>query len=444
MAKVRLLPSWSCDRRPGYLLAVPVGAISDAALWAGLVAGPEEMIGQPTVVTIAADVKSSMEDAVILAFDASNHSFVPMPGDLVNAAWGWVTDPASGERAVFYSATEEDDVVPETPREASPEAAPLTAQAIYHYKRRAAKSHRSWSSKEGKADCSKLAANLETVSNTLPALVSQLAELRLRQEEMEQRLSGASSTRPTAFQQPLGNLASIGSSSNSAPAAQLLKTMPPPRSTLTRAASPSKPNASQEEAAQLAEDKGLEEESGDLARSFFQSFLHSMARRMQPVRVAEQTPQEFASRGVVPTTYVERYGGYGRNRELGSLMWQVAIILDHLQSENDNAAKDATALLAVCLEQAALDGGEMDLALLLFHQHTRGRAFAPLAEQKWVTTALVFVREMDLIQTKRQDVTGTKAEKPAVQTPGPKGEPKKRPKGRGRGNQNQREEEEQA
>lgn len=37
-----------------------------------------------------------------------------------------------------------------------------------------------------------------------------------------------------------------------------------------------------------------------------------------------------------PTSYVERYGGYGRSRDLGCLMWQVAIlamILDHLQNE---------------------------------------------------------------------------------------------------------------
>ena len=292
--------------------------------------------------------------------------------------------------------------------------------------------------------------------------------------------------------------------------AQLVKEMPPPKSTLIGGARPSKqPSSSQEEATQLAEDKEVVEDSGELAKAvlaqsqaltalvshltnvdpigdlsssstglsskgsggrirlqqelaqhrgnFYLSVLQAMARRMQPSRVAEQTPAELAARGISPTIYVERYVGYGRNRELGSLMWQVAQILDHFQSDNISAAKDATALLAVCLEQAALDGGKMDLALLLSLTEdppagvftnrslagvTRGRAFANLAEQKWVTTALAFVREMDLISSRRQDVTGTKGDKPAADQPGPKREPKKKAKAKGKGSGGQREEDE--
>ena len=46
------------------------------------------------------------------------------------------------------------------------------------------------------------------------------------------------------------------------------------------------------------------------------------------------------------------------------MMWQVAMIMDYLQCENWEAARDATALLAVCLEQTALDSS-MDMGLLL-------------------------------------------------------------------------------
>ena len=35
------------------------------------------------------------------------------------------------------------------------------------------------------------------------------------------------------------------------------------------------------------------------------------------------------------------------------------------------------------------------------HQISRARAFAPLADQKWVTTSLAFIKELDTISTKR-------------------------------------------
>ena len=50
------------------------------------------------------------------------------------------------------------------------------------------------------------------------------------------------------------------------------------------------------------------------------------------------------------TKYVERFGGYGRALDFGHVMWQVAMIMDHLQMENWHRAKDAIALLSVCLE----------------------------------------------------------------------------------------------
>ena len=152
--------------RTGFLLAVPQGAFSDSALAAGLIAPPEEMVGQSVTISVQAGLKSSMEDAappahedgasveVVLVdvsdsmgrflspFDAAVHSLdavlaftmerpllMPMPDDLIGAAWEWVVDPSSGERVVFYSATEEEDVVPETPpRGFSPDAAPLPSR----------------------------------------------------------------------------------------------------------------------------------------------------------------------------------------------------------------------------------------------------------------------------------------------------------------------------
>lgn len=129
---------------------------------------------------------------------------------------------------------------------------------------------------------------------------------------------------------------------------------------------------------------------------------------------------ELLSRVITATRYVERYGGYGKCRDIGQIMWQVSIILDHIQAENWNAVKDSVALLALCLEQTALDNGQMDIGLLLalvedppaalFSNRavaplSRGRAFAPMAEQRWITTALSYIKELDAISNRRSDFT---------------------------------------
>ena len=69
--------------------------------------------------------------------------------------------------------------------------------------------------------------------------------------------------------------------------------------------------------------------------------------------------------------------------------------------------------------------------------YAKGRAFAPLAEQRWITIALAYIKEMDLIASKRQDTTGKPFVKdPDAQQPYPKKSPKKAPKGGGKQKQN--------
>ena len=94
--------------------------------------------------------------------------------------------------------------------------------------------------------------------------------------------------------------------------------------------------------------------------TFYQAVLSAMARRMQPARPAEAPPSDLLTRGVTATAYMEGFGGYGRCRDIGQIMWMVSMIMDHLQAENRGALQDAVALLMVCLEQTSLDNGRMD------------------------------------------------------------------------------------
>jgi len=121
-------------------------------------------------------------------------------------------------------------------------------------------------------------------------------------------------------------------------------------------------------------------------------------------------------------------------------------IFDYLMDENLLAARDLVALLAITLEQMNMDGGRLDLAAVVcLHEDppasifqmrhlsstSRSRAFAPLADQKLVTVALAFLKELDIIQSKRLELVGAPPQRNAVledqqPKPKPKGAPKRK------------------
>eukprot|EP00435_Cladocopium_sp_Y103_P055327 s564_g18.t1 len=181
--------------------------------------------------------------------------------------------------------------------------------------------------------------------------------------------------------------------------------------------------------------------------SFFQAVLQQMSRRMTPTASAEATPATMLARGVSGLKYLERFGG-GRQRELGQLQFQVMTAFDYLLEDNVGAAKDTIALLAVTLEQACLDNGRLDLATLLCLQEdppsaifqnrilsatSRARSFAPLADQRWVTSALAFLKELEVISSKRVELTGGGKPGSETSSEAPKAKAKAQPKRKGKG-----------
>ena len=423
----------------------------------------------------------------------------PLRDDLVSMTWDWLVQPSSVERIQYYSAgeeeQEEEELVPETVAAAplphavpaGPKAAGLPIGAGKGQKPRSPP-------KAKKPSVASLATSFESVMAVLPALTNQIAELNQRTKTMEERMQEPG--RLSALSRPLGDSAMTGSSAKSPPtAATLLKEMPPP-SNLLKLKQPSKGGGHVEtETAALVEEKNGESGGGDMIQAmfaqstaitalaaqiasmsgdpmgelassstgfsskgaagrmklqlelaaqkgtFFSAVVANMGRRMHPAMRLEATPMQLAGQGITMSKYVERFGGYGRARDFGHVMWQVALIMDHLQMENWQGAMDATALLAVCLEQTALDGS-MDVGLLLSLSEdppsgvftnrslaplSRGKAFAPLASQQWIAVALSYIKELDLITQKRADLTGGKTQ-PAGDLVAPKVKPKPQPK----------------
>ena len=182
--------------------------------------------------------------------------------------------------------------------------------------------------------------------------------------------------------------------------------------------------------------------------TFFQAVLQQMARRMAPTSSADLAPSALLSRGISGLRYLERFGGYGRQRELGQLQFQVMTAFDYLMEENIPAAKDTIALLAVSIEQSCLDNGRMDLATPLCLQEdppsaifqnrvlsatSRARSFAPLADQRWVTSSLAFLKEMEVITSKRAELTGAPRSASDTTSDAAKPKAKAQPKRKGRG-----------
>ncbi|CAE7699828.1 unnamed protein product [Symbiodinium sp. CCMP2592] len=116
--------------------------------------------------------------------------------------------------------------------------------------------------------------------------------------------------------------------------------------------------------------------------------------------------------------YLERYGAFSKQRNLALLAWMTATAGDQLARGSPESAADTLALLQMVLDQANLDGGDFTFAWVLLQpdlpasvfQDVSGsagpaaRAFSPLAEQKWVTICLSYMKEVEAIATRRAEL----------------------------------------
>ena len=90
---------------------------------------------------------------------------------------------------------------------------------------------------------------------------------------------------------------------------------------------------------------------------FFEKVFQAALRRMDPAMGSEaSSSMEAATKGPVMTRYLERFGGYDRQKDLGLIQWQLAQSLDLMARGEVKGAADVIALLAVMIDQMALDG----------------------------------------------------------------------------------------
>ncbi|CAK0875442.1 unnamed protein product [Prorocentrum cordatum] len=167
--------------------------------------------------------------------------------------------------------------------------------------------------------------------------------------------------------------------------------------------------------------------------SFSRSLMEAMAAQgrssRQPRGVAYDPPE--------PRLWLERTGGWSEFtpgspntvRDLALIAWQVADIVDRLWMNQIAEAADSAALLLMGLDQARIDGGRLDMMWLYQFERdppaslfARGgqsavgtRQFSSLANPRWSTVNLAYLRELDLLETRRSEL-----QRPQGRTPVPR------------------------
>ena len=137
-----------------------------------------------------------------------------------------------------------------------------------------------------------------------------------------------------------------------------------------------------------------------------------------------------------PLAYLERFGAFAGRHEEGLRHWALGHILQALWMEDFPRAADLAALLFAAEEQSGLDGGCWDAAWLLtlledpppaildrrpVRQGTQSMtSFSPLWNAEWTTITMAYVREMDLLATRRREMA-TPARLPGGAQQGPTG-----------------------
>lgn len=125
-------------------------------------------------------------------------------------------------------------------------------------------------------------------------------------------------------------------------------------------------------------------------------------------------------------------------------MWLLGHVLDAASSGNMWLVRERLALLVVSLEQSVVDGGDWSLAYLLslaedppltlFQDRTAvvspyGTPFGPLVPPSWSATLLGFVKELEVLSSKKVETSPRKGKNASTDLPDrTEASPKRKPR----------------
>ena len=182
----------------------------------------------------------------------------------------------------------------------------------------------------------------------------------------------------------------------------------------------------------------------DLANGTSQYFLQAqqqLYKKMNPSKPLPRSDSDLLSAGASMTAYMEKFGGFKSRQDLGFIMWMLSHAMDAGAQGNSHLMREYVALTVACIDQSNLDGHwSMAYTLSLLEEPPNqvfcekgtgmtaiGRPFSPLVPAPWASTALSFVKELEVLNTKKQETKSPKASPKGGDPPNPKSPPR-RPK----------------
>ena len=183
----------------------------------------------------------------------------------------------------------------------------------------------------------------------------------------------------------------------------------------------------------------MQQELAGRTSQFFLQVQQQIFKKMYPARMCPKTEEELLKSQVSMTSYLEKYGGFRGQREMGLMMWMLAHAMDSASQGDFYATKEFLALMAASMEQSVLDG-HWQIAYVvglleeppaqLFTEKLQsttalGRPFSPLVPPSWAAASLSYVKEIDLLSTKKGEV---RQKPPAKADPEVAVSPKRRPR----------------
>ena len=150
--------------------------------------------------------------------------------------------------------------------------------------------------------------------------------------------------------------------------------------------------------------------------SYYLAMMQQMHKRMFPSRPLPKSETELQHLSFL--SYLEKTGGYKGAKEAGLLMWLIGYIIDAAAQEDMHQVRERLALLAISLEQSVVDGGDWSVAYLLslaedpplslYREKTSivspyGRPFSSLVPSQWAAVILAYVKELEVLSTKKAE-----------------------------------------
>ena len=191
----------------------------------------------------------------------------------------------------------------------------------------------------------------------------------------------------------------------------------------------------------VARREKMQAELAGRTSNFFMQLQQQLHKKMNPSRPIPQSEAELAASSLSMTSYMERYGGYRNNKEMGMAMWIASHAVDAASQNDFRATKEYLSLLVIAMEQATLDGNWSVASILsllesppnqVFQERAQAvalmdRPFSPLVPPSWAATALAYLKEIEVLTNRKSEMKVIKPAKGDQESPGPPS-PKRRPK----------------